>query len=480
ITFVAAFLSHIVCVFIEERAGLGSGNYDLILKIIIRLTVCVLIPNVLYLLFYFKTNEFKLILQKIKYLKNVRNNRVKKKTSALSASEKNLLSSLRMALTSQKPQKLKKCKSELINEASSHAVVPLLYDVIDKEDSEEKPSIDILQRETDKTVWQSYHLLFESARLCNCLKDSGIKCAILKGCAAASFYPVPEYRKSGDIDILLCEPTESDRAVEVLSKMGYKVSEEQLALHQIVMSSKTGIEAELHIMLSEPFDNSKINNYLNGLLKDISDHIIYKEIMGISVPILDDDYQAYELLLHMLQHFLRRGFGLKLLCDWVVYWNEKTKDEIPGFITRYKQLIKESEIGGFSDMISSVCYHYLGLSEKAVLALLVKRKTPVSKEDANLFIREVLDGGEFGDKDEWRMVMLRGKGIGALVIEFHHQMNLNFPKAGKIFLLWPVLWTLTLIKFLRNNRKLRGKSSLKIIKKTGERSALMEKINIWK
>lgn len=41
--------------------------------------------------------------------------------------------------------------------------------------------------------------------------------------------------------------------------------------------------------------------------------IIYEiEIMGYPIPVVSDAYYAYHLLLHMLQHFLRAGFGLKL------------------------------------------------------------------------------------------------------------------------------------------------------------------------
>jgi len=63
------------------------------------------------------------------------------------------------------------------------------------------------------------------------------------------------------------------------------------------------------------------------------------------------------------------------------------------------------------------------------------------------------------------MVIVRGSGINGYIREFHHQMNLNYPKCGKIFLFWPVLWIATLIRFIYNNRKIRKTTSVDILKK---------------
>ena len=76
-------------------------------------------------------------------------------------------------------------------------------------------------------------------------------------------------------------------------------------------------------MLAEPFDNNKVNSYLERCVAECKNHIVFKDCMGINLPILDDAYHAYELLLHMLQHFLREGFGLKLLTDWCFFFNRE-------------------------------------------------------------------------------------------------------------------------------------------------------------
>lgn len=99
---------------------------------------------------------------------------------------------------------------------------------------------------------------------------------------------------------------------------------------------------------------------------------------------------------------------------------------------------------------------------------------------AKEFIQEVLEAEEFGKSSGERMVMLRKPGLSGYVLEFHHQMHLNFPKAGRWFLFWPVLWTVTLVRFLRNNRKIRGVSGRTILRKASERSRVMEQMKLWK
>ena len=89
-----------------------------------------------------------------------------------------------------------------------------------------------------------------------------------------------------------------------------------------------------------------------------------------------------------------------------------------------------------------------------------------------------MDAEEFG-KAKNRMVALRGNGLFDYVREFHHQMHLNFPKAGKIFLFWPVLWMITLIRFLRNNRKVRSVSSKELFESAGKRGKLVKGMKLF-
>ena len=77
------------------------------------------------------------------------------------------------------------------------------------------------------------------------------------------------------------------------------------------------------------------------------------------------------------------------------------------------------------------------------------------------------------------MVAVRGSGLGAYTREFHHQMHLNFPRAGKCFLLWPLLWCMTLVRFLRNNRKIRHTSVRAVLRNAKARGKLVKRLFLF-
>ena len=81
-----------------------------------------------------------------------------------------------------------------------------------------------------------------------------------------------------------------------------------------------------------------------------------------------------------------------------------------------------------------------------------------------------------GYREAERIVGMDGDSCTAYVREFHHQMHINFPKAGKIVFLWPVLWTATLVRFLRNNKRLNRAPISAIMKKAGKRGQLVSRL----
>lgn len=360
--------------------------------------------------------------------------------------------------------------SRLENAARRHSVLSLLYYPCMGTAAIPEAFKESVQREARGIVLQNYRLLFICRDIVEQLERADIPVAVLKGAAAARSYPEPELRKAGDIDLLV-EPERLEEACKALEELGCRVAERQLALHHVVLFTREGVEVEIHTMLAEPFDNEQINSYLKRILPECLEHVVWRQVMGVEIPMLHYGCHAYELLLHMLQHFLRSGFGLRFLCDWVLLWRENVpKPERK----RYLELVQQSRLKGFSDMVTLACCKYLGLEESHVDWMEIP-----SQLKPKGFMKEVLEAEEFGKSSGERMVMLRKPGLSGYVLEFHHQMRLNFPKAGRWIPLWPALWIVTLIRFERNNRKLRGISGRTILRKASERSRVMEQMKLW-
>lgn len=358
--------------------------------------------------------------------------------------------------------------NKFLTVAENHAVLPLLYDRLMEETLSEE-NRERVEKAGRRVVQQSYHLLFFSRYVTELLQQQGIQVVLLKGPAISCYYPVPELRKSGDVDLLLLDKDKLVQAGKIFKEAGFNVEKKQITNHHLAVETPQGIEIELHTMLAEPFENNEINRYLEWTVLEMKHHIQEKELMGINLPVLSDAYNAYYLLIHMLQHFLREGFGLKLLCDWVVFWNSKiSKEETES----YQRLVKESKLEGFSRMITSLCVHFLGLKDIGLCSLLPKE---ISRE----FIKDILEAEEFGKSNRERMLVLQGTGISDYMREFQHQMHLNYPNAGKLWIFWPVLWIATLIRFLYNNRKIRKTSSIKIFRQAEKRSWMLKQLKLF-
>lgn len=362
---------------------------------------------------------------------------------------------------------------ELLALAKENAVLSLLYPLCEAESNLTEEQRERIKKTAKVTVRSNYRLLFLTKYVSEYLKKQGIRAIVLKGVATAVYYPVPELRKSGDIDILIPKETDFIRACDLLQEVGFVPCEKQDALHHMELKNKEGISVEVHRTLAEPFESRKMNAYLEQLLCEYDSNVTENTYWGFPFCQPTDGYHAFYLILHMLQHFLRAGFGLKFLCDWVVFWNhpvaEREKKE-------FLRLADESHTGGFIGVLTAACVRYLGLKEEN--AAFILERYPAEAE-ADEFMQEVFLAGEFGHAGEKRMVAMRGAGIFAYAREFHHQMHLNYPGAGKVFLFWPVLWIATLVRFVYNNHAVRGVKSGEILKEAGRRSRLIGKMKLF-
>ncbi len=445
-------------------------------QFVLRMLCCILVPNLIFLLVYCRSKTFSYVLKKIKKLwKNKTDSKVETEQVLFSKEEQTLFTLLRNSLLGKNdvPEAMTDAEwKNLLRIAKMHGVRPTLYSEV----CEENRLPEALQAEVHtaatQTVLQQYRLLFLSNYLTKLLAEHKISSVILKGVTIGAYYPVPELRKSGDVDLLLLNPEELEKVKQIFLQAGLRIKEEQAALHHVSFSTLEGIEVELHTMLAEPFDNEKTNKELQKLLAELEGCVVTENVMGIELPVLPGAYYAFELLIHMLQHFLRSGFGLRLLCDWVMFWQKPLPLEEH---QKYLELVERMGLKGFSDMVTLSCIRFLGLQES-----LVEWMDLSGEYQVDAFMREILDAEEFGKSNNNRMVVLRGTRFSDYVREFHHQMRLNYPKAGKCFVFWPFLWVATLVRFMRNNKNFRKTATWDILKEASRRSRIMREIRLFK
>ena len=362
---------------------------------------------------------------------------------------------------------------KLVETAEKHAVLSLLYPVLESCMELEEALWKQVERVSRQTVQKSYRLLFLNKYVTGLLKENGIPAITLKGAVTASLYPVPELRKSGDVDILVTDQKNHAKACQILEEHGFIIKKEQKTIHHVELENKENISVEVHGLLAEPFENQEVNRYLKQLLPEYEKNYQNNCYWGMELLEPSDAYHAFYLILHMLQHFLRAGFGLKNLCDWVVFWNREIRQEEKD---QFGLLIKRSGTVGFVRVLTAACIKYLGLRPENVRCFM-DQEVPDAVVAA--FVEEIFEAEEFGKSRNNRMVAMRDTGMMAYVKEFHHQMQLNYPQFSHVFLLWPFLWVATLLRFLYNNHKIRNISGIDVLNKAGKRSRLVKDMQLF-
>ena len=353
--------------------------------------------------------------------------------------------------------------------ADRHEVSVLLGNILNPESL--PPNIrNDFQLKTARTVHKGITLQSLNSRFTALLSREGITAVTLKGCAVARLYPVPEFRKTTDIDLFFFSLEDAGKAEKILCENGFKPSNKWHANHHSILTSEKNETVELHTAWADEFKDKRLNKRLKVMQDKSFAHFAPIDSDGARIYVYDTAYQALYLVIHMLGHFVGGGFGLRNLCDWVVLW-ENCDDK--NARNDFMKMACDSGTEEFAKAVTSVCAEYLGLTpEKCPFPY----DTLTEKELTDEFLRDILDAGEFGYSESARMVGMDGNSFAAYVKEFHHQMHINFPKAGRVILIWPALWIATLVRFLNNNRRLNRAPVSAIMKKAGNRGVLVTKL----
>ena len=165
---------------------------------------------------------------------------------------------------------------------------------------------------------------------------------ILKGTSAAQYYPHPEYRTLGDIDIMTSRE-DFDQAYKELVDNGYVVTKE---LEREIGFLKEGVMVELHRYFASLNDPQKAKYMDDLIIENINpSHILPDTINGLV------------LIEHINQH-LERGLGLRQIIDWMMFVDKCLPND------KWQLFRDHAEKIGMENLavvITRMCEIYLGL-----------------------------------------------------------------------------------------------------------------------
>ena len=198
----------------------------------------------------------------------------------------------------------------VLSEAKDQTVVALAAKAVPQEVAS------VWQESAMQSQAKFIRLVHEQSQLVNLFERVGIPLVILKGMAAAIYYPEPFRRTMGDVDFLVPQDA-IEKAVHLMEENGYqKISDG----NRHVAFQKAGLEFELHHRFSYPDLN--IEDYIiDGL-----SHPEWGNIGGNRFPMLPRLANGMVLLSHLRTH-MKSGIGIRHIIDWMMYVDRELDDE---------------------------------------------------------------------------------------------------------------------------------------------------------
>ena len=263
--------------------------------------------------------------------------------------------------------------------AASQGVWTLVYPELEKYTDTSEYLPEFMQMVTigiKRTTFQ-LHMISE-------LNNAGFKVCLLKGAAVAALYPHPEYRISGDTDILI-KLEEEKEIIKFLEQNGYTVEKREKNDHHFKAYHPVGGLLEGHIRLYS-IPTEKI--ILDGL-ELYNEEFSEMEIEGYTVPVLGLNDGLVYLTAHYIKHLVNEGGGIRQILDLFIYI-EHYKNELD--FERYYSVMKQLRYYKLIEVVQTIGAKYWGFDY------------PIKYEDlAEEILTDSEEGGIFGfDTDSRR------------------------------------------------------------------------------
>lgn len=158
------------------------------------------------------------------------------------------------------------------------------------------------------------------------LSEAGIRSVLLKGQGLARYYPKPELRQCGDIDLYVGLERYAD-SYDVLMPLASEIDDRkalEVGKHYDLFIGKVAVEIHRY---SDRYPTSRLDSiYQEISLKGLNENLVPMELDARKILTPADDYNAFYIFSHLFHHFLINGLGARQLCDWMLFLRAKSPD----------------------------------------------------------------------------------------------------------------------------------------------------------
>ena len=238
------------------------------------------------------------------------------------------------------------------------------------------------------------------AELIEEMRSQGIYTLLVKGQGLAQCYNRPNWRSSGDVDLLLSKDNYEKVKAFILPK-GVLTEPEEVGKKHLAMqvgqwavelhgTLRVGLSARVDRMLDkvqyEIFYDGRVRSWMNGKTQ-------------VFLPAANED--VVYVFAHILQHFYKGGIGLRQVCDWCrLLWTYRDSLNHKLLEARIKEAGLMSEWKAFG----AFAVEYMGMAVEAMPLLDGRCKKEDGRSEIDVNLRKkadkicefILEVGNFG------------------------------------------------------------------------------------
>ena len=152
------------------------------------------------------------------------------------------------------------------------------------------------------------------------LREAGAAPLVVKGIICRNLYPQPDYRTSSDEDVLI-QPEQFDLCHEVMTAFGMETAEDLARFEKMyeIPYGKKGSPLYIELHKSLFSKESEAYGELNSYFGHVHEAAVEETVEGETILTMAPTDHLFYLICHSFKHFLHGGFGIRQVCDIVLF-----------------------------------------------------------------------------------------------------------------------------------------------------------------
>lgn len=289
----------------------------------------------------------------------------------------------------------------IYEEAEKQAIVGVLLDGLERLPEEQLPPLEL------KLQWIGMVQIIEQRNrevdeavvaLCKEMEAEEIRMLVFKGQTLAVLYPNASLRQSGDIDYYIWKEDWqiSIERLEQSAKDGVITNYIDYSTEKDVQYEYNDVAYEMHKMMVSLASPKHRRYWEQVVMPEILAHPWTLKINSHNVPTLAPTYNILYVFVHIFEHLILDGIGLRQFCD--LFYLLKTYALSDVEVGRLKKHLQGLGLTKAFTGICAILTDYLGMPENSVPMSI----TVGDHKKAPALMKNIISKGNFGHNEEYK------------------------------------------------------------------------------